>query len=506
MLVVGTILFVFAQHGPWYVPAAGWVYAVFLLRFARGGRVLGGTVALAVAMAVVWPLYLYEIGLPAFTPMTLLCVAIGLVMALAFLVDRLVTPRLGSAVARTVVFPAAVVGAEFALATVTPMGDVIGTMAGGQHANLALLQVTSVTGSYGVSFLMAWAASVATEVWQRWPELARVRAAVLAFAVTLGLVLVAGSVRLAASVPAEGTVRVAGVSAARSAEAAAKAVLAPGGGSLRRAAPAEVRRASAITTDDLLASTEREARAGAKIVVWPEGGTSTLASERDQLLARVADVAARTGTYVDAAFVTRQDTSGEIHNEAVMIDPAGHRAWQYRKAHPVPYMDNFAPGDGRVPTADTPYGRLANVICFDADFPALMRQQPGVDVMLVPSNDWIEFGRTHTERAVLKAVSNGYSLVRQDSRGVAMAIDPWGRVLSSADYFASDRQAMVADVPLRGSRTVYATIGDVFAWLCLAGLAGLAIVAIRRSGGRDAPVRADPAQHGADRLGSPVRL
>jgi apolipoprotein N-acyltransferase len=39
---------------------------------------------------------------------------------------------------------------------------------------------------------------------------------------------------------------------------------------------------------------------------------------------------------------------------------------------------------------------------------------------------------------------------------------------------------MVVSVPVHGVRTPYAQIGDVFAWLCLAGLAGFAVVAVRR--------------------------
>lgn len=39
---------------------------------------------------------------------------------------------------------------------------------------------------------------------------------------------------------------------------------------------------------------------------------------------------------------------------------------------------------------------------------------------------------------------------------------------------------MVADVPIRGAHTIYATIGDLFAWLCLGGLAVLSALAIVR--------------------------
>jgi len=56
-------------------------------------------------------------------------------------------------------------------------------------------------------------------------------------------------------------------------------------------------------------------------------------------------------------------------------------------------------------------------------------------------------------------------------------------VLGAADYYSTDQQVLVAYVPTQGVRTVYAAIGDAFAWLCLLGLLiliGLALVQSRR--------------------------
>lgn len=55
-----------------------------------------------------------------------------------------------------------------------------------------------------------------------------------------------------------------------------------------------------------------------------------------------------------------------------------------------------------------------------------------------------------------------------------------GRTLSTVDHFltTADR-AMVVQVPIRGVRTLYSRIGDLFAWIALAGLAlevGVALV------------------------------
>ena len=96
-------------------------------------------------------------------------------------------------------------------------------------------------------------------------------------------------------------------------------------------------------------------------------------------------------------------------------------------------MDPLFPGDGRVPTVDTPYGALANLICFDADFPDLARQRgQGVDIMLVPSNDWREFGAVHTQKATPRAIENGYSLVPQDTEELAQVVDFQGHPLAAS--------------------------------------------------------------------------
>jgi len=89
--------------------------------------------------------------------------------------------------------------------------------------------------------------------------------------------------------------------------------------------------------------------------------------------------------------------------------------------------------------------------------------------------------------------------VRQTTNGLAMTVDYEGNVLAKSDYFATDPQVMVADVPIHGVRTIYATIGDLFAWLSVAGLVVLIGVAIARrrtagEGGAAAPIEASPIE------------
>jgi apolipoprotein N-acyltransferase len=67
-----------------------------------------------------------------------------------------------------------------------------------------------------------------------------------------------------------------------------------------------------------------------------------------------------------------------------------------------------------------------------------------------------------------------------------MVVDYEGRVLASSDYFATGEQVMIASVPVKGVQTIYALVGDLFAWLYMAGLFLLAAFALVQARKRQA--------------------
>lgn len=129
-------------------------------------------------------------------------------------------------------------------------------------------------------------------------------------------------------------------------------------------------------------------------------------------------------------------------------------------------------------------------ICFDLDFPRLIRQagRERADIIVAPSSDWREIDPIHTRMATFRAIENGAALLRQTRLGLSIAVDRTGRVLAQADYFQSDDHVMLAVVPTRGVKTLYTQVGDVFAWLCLVVLTLLISVAARGKVGGDLAV------------------
>jgi apolipoprotein N-acyltransferase len=368
-----------------------------------------------------------------------------------------------------------------------PFGS-IGSLAYTQYGNLPLLQLISITGISGIVFLITWFASVINWAWQQhfaWP---RIRAGVLLYAGLLGLVLMGGGLRLALFPPQGQTVRVAGISVSRTVEVLAMKQVATAfpaflAGEATQADLERIRWAANMVNSDLLKQSQREASAGARIVVWRECGAVVLHADEPALLGQAAALARQEHIYLDMGLCLLTDQGPHEKDQAVLIDPQGQVVWSYDKARPIPGLDTLVPGDGKVPTVNTPYGRISNVICFDGDFPSLSRLagQANADLMLVPSNDWRQIDPWHTHDITLRAIENGFTLVRQTSNGLAIAVDYEGRVLASSDYFTTDDQVLIASVPTRGMQTIYALVGDLFAQLCVAGLIILMGFAIGRS-------------------------
>ncbi|NBE98310.1 nitrilase [Nonomuraea sp. KC401] len=477
-LGAGTLLWLFAVHGRFDIAAAAWLSPVLLLRFVRTGPALGGLAAVWAASALAGVFWLVETAVPMTVIVVVGILALGTLTVVPYVLDRLVTPRAGT-VTSLLLFPAALAACEFLMTLLSPFGTAFGVPAATQHDDLALLQVVSLTGPYGVGFLIGWFATTANHLWENRLRGYALRAAG-AYAVVVMLALLAGGARLAFLPPDGATVRVAGISpdtsATRDLRATLSADLTPQQVASRD--QATVRAAFGKVNANLLAMTREAARAGAKIVMWSEQAAGVLAADEQAFLGQVSATARESGVYLQAAVSLVLPRAPYAANRTYLYDPSGAQVWAYDKSHPIPGLEFYPPGDGVVPVARTPYGRLATVTCFDADFPELMRVD--ADIMLVPARDWAEIGPVHSQKASLRSIENGYAMVRQAEFGVSGAFDAQGRVLAAHDYAGGDRHVVLSDVPVRGATTVYRVIGDVFAWSCLAGTAVVIGLAVRR--------------------------
>jgi apolipoprotein N-acyltransferase len=461
-------------NGRWMLPAAAWLAPLCLLRFVRTRGVIAGGIAgfavVAATSAVVWR---GLVPLPGASYLIVTSV-MGLASFLPYLADRVLSPRVrgwGS----SLVFPLAAVTIEYVSSSLNPYGT-WASPAYTQSENLPLIQIVSVTGIWGVSFLIAWFASAVVTLVERGARDRGARIGMTGFLVVLVATLLLGGARLHRKPEGE-TVRVASFTVTRDPPL-------PIGDILRRrregAALDSLRGQLEGLRASLFARAEREANAGAQIVFWSEANAVVLHSDVEAFLAQGSELAQGLGVHLGMAFAAVTPGDGYYENRLAIMSPTGEKLADYHKARPVP-SDPERGADRHLPVVDTPLGRIAGAICFDADFPSLLRDagEAGAGILIVPSSDWKAIDPIHTRMALVRGIENGCSIVRQTNQGLSAAADPYGRILASVDFFRSRTCVMVAQVPVRGVRTPYSRVGDLFAWLCIVALAMFAGLALR---------------------------
>ena len=477
-LAIGAILLPFANiQTVW--PIAAWLAPVFLMRFSRARPLKVGLTLILVAQIFATAIGMRNdyTAIPAGPLLIGAILAYSLLFWLPFLLDRLLVARL-QGVLRTLVFPLAAVTLNYLL-LFTPF-HTLGSPAYTQYGNLPLMQLVSLTGIWGLTFLISWLAPVINEVWEQGATTYVLRYSLLPFALAFVSVLVYGSARLTLT-PNTPVVRVAGLTPDRTLWSYLPVA------DIARSSDAErstLHPKLMQIVAELLSRSRQEALAGAKIITWSETAAFVLQEDEPTVLEQARTLAREENIYLQIGLMvirqTQQFPFGE--NRAILIDPDGDVVWDYHKAFPVPFGDGqeIAPGPAIIPSIQTPLGRLANVICFDLDWVPYPRQAglAQVGLMLVPSDDWLAIENDHTNSAVYRAIENGFSMIRPTGKGVSLVADALGRELARGEYYSTDRLTIVAEVPMQALPTLYSQIGDVFAYACIIALTVVTILGL----------------------------
>jgi apolipoprotein N-acyltransferase len=479
------------------IPPLAWAGLLFLLHASRsvtaGAGVAWFWVALYVSVLVGFRPSLPATGAIYFAISAFFATTI----AVPFLVDRLVMQRAGAMLA-VLAFPIAFVTVEFLRSRLTATW---GSIAYTQYGVLPLMQVAAFAGIWAITFLIAWFASAFDLAWRygfAWSTGGR---PLSVFAVVTAIVILAGTIRVALAPTNGRSMRVAAINRPLDLFVPGEMTRISEG----RVSPAE-RPAFAQKLhrlhDWFLEGSRREARAGARLVVWPEQNLLVFKDDEPAFLVRATRLAADEHVYLAMGMGTIY--LGErlpFENKLVLVDPTGRIAMSYVKEHPVMGWEAgiMRVGSGGIHVLPTADGRVAGAICFDADFPSYIRRAGlgATELFVLPVNEWRSIKDIHLQMHVFRAIENGMPIVRAAAVGLSAAVDPWGRVLGVADHFAPGDSTLVAQVPIGHVPTLYARVGDLFAWLCVAGLVSMLGIGAVAAANRLAGVRpAAPALTG----------
>ena len=227
------------------------------------------------------------------------------------------------------------------------------------------------------------------------------------------------------------------------------------------------------------------------LVVWPETAHPSFLLHDQFYLNRLKLLAKRNDYYLIVGSLHLGDKSRQ-YNSAIQISPRGRVLKRYEKIHLVLFGE-YIPfefigdifsrfeklswlGESIMPGNDytvftTERGKFSTVICFESADANLCRRMvgKGARLLTVITNDaW--FGKTaaaaqHLQISSFRAVENGVYLLQVANTGISGVVDPRGRILTRSSLFK--RQLLAGEVSFKDSKTFYNKWGDVFAYLCL---------------------------------------
>ncbi len=229
------------------------------------------------------------------------------------------------------------------------------------------------------------------------------------------------------------------------------------------------------------------------IIVWPESSVPFI-FDNDNLLSReLIDFQKTLDSYLLFGSVTLKgikDNKYELANSTILLSPDAEVLSLYDKMHLVPFgeyvpLKSVFPFIGKLVTAigdfkqgreytvmNTPSANISSLICYEIIFPGLVRRfaRNGADLFVTVTNDaW--FGRTsapyqHFAMAVFRAVENRVPVLRAANTGISGFIDSRGRIISRSGIF--ERTVLTENLITRSStRSFYSRYGDLFAFLCI---------------------------------------
>jgi apolipoprotein N-acyltransferase len=339
------------------------------------------------------------------------------------------------------IFPGAMMISEWVMYTFTPFAS-WGAAAYSQVDNLVLLQSVSLYGMMGLSFLLY----LVNALVMMWFDSKPLKESV-AIAAVVSLVLFYGHLRVGfGQGVTRSTVKVAAIGSTSNLKFVG--------------VPEDARRER--VKKELFERTRKAAENNVKLIVWPEGSTLVFIDEEAKLKADIADFAKNVKTDIVAGYImVNRPFDGKYFNKYIFAKSDGAIDHQYNKHRPV-VGEPTEKGNEPQKTVERSYGNVSGAICYDYDYPSLALEHGrlGADIIALPSNDWKGIDPVHTQMASLRAIENGFSVVRSAQFGLTAAIDPYGKVMGQFSDSESDEKILISEVPNRKIWTLFGFITD----------------------------------------------
>ena len=460
-LLIAFALNFIASGGKWNVPLAAWIAPIFVLRFYRQSEkpwldFLLLWLTTAIPLIVSWNGATFFPGLGEIG----FFLAVAPIALIAVVIDRYFHTRFPTSALMLIIFPIAATALDFFQANGSPFGT-FGASAYSQRGFPIAMQIASIFGIWGITFVMSLFASAVNHFWEG-------NASPLAWTSAGLLVLILGLSLGRTLLPAQPkqTAVIAGFSLPAGTLSKSLSQFKDGDEAGFRQAMDELHVAE-------LNQIRALAQDGANIVVIQEGGVIGMTDQLETMIQNAGILAKEENIYIVLPTFDIQQTPPV--NSIYIVDPNGDVV-----LHHIKYGGNMFEGTLKgnqiLQTVDTPYGKLSAIICWDADFPHIVKQAgaQNVDLLIVPAQDWLGVRDIHAGMATFRAVENGLTIFRQTGQGVSLVSDPYGKILNRVDSFEESASEFVSiqkvSTPIGSVNTLYPKLGDMLGNVMLVGL------------------------------------
>jgi len=351
------------------------------------------------------------------------------------------------------IFASGITAFDFITSLFSPSGT-ISSFAYTQITNLPVIQIASITGIWGITFLLSIVPASIASIWYYRQNH---RPYITAFLVPVILLIV---------VTAFGVCRLYWPSQ----ETSIKIGVVAEPMTLEQYIAVRTNKDPKLVSDTIQRYTRDIgilSQSGTQVVLLPEK-TFTLSSQYD-LLQSLGTAAKHNNIYLIAGM--NSQNSERLSNSAFVFSPSGEVLLKYDKQHLLQHSeDSYTPGNSLKVVKTSSMGIWGIAICKDMDFthPALDYSQQGINIMFVPALDFHDDGWTHGRVAIMRGVEGNYTVARAGQWGLLTLSDSNGRIIAMKSTDASpDEALLIGEVKLGSGYSVYSQLGDWFGWTSL---------------------------------------
>lgn len=212
---------------------------------------------------------------------------------------------------------------------------------------------------------------------------------------------------------------------------------------------------------------QADAQADPSFIVWGENEFADY--DEQEMIGNLRELAASTGAYI-AADVTWRSGDG-LHDTALLVGPDGEEIGKTAKINLTGGEEayGFVPGTRIGQVYETEYGKVGLAVCWDRHTTGIIRSlaRNGAGLVLIPVDDDFNgnpvFPRYAASDSVFRAVENRVAIVVGSTSGMSQIITPYG--VMSASSPVNKRGFITGETYLPSEPgTLYTRWGDWFGW------------------------------------------